>query len=134
MATILAHLHLKPGAQASFEQTIRSLFEVSHRSEPALRRYEYWRAQEPGHYYCLLSFDDFMGFMTHQSSSYHEAAVEPLMGQIAQMRLEWVDPVQGAAPLPMTRAQGVPGSATELVRKYAEMMPVCEADWWLPLR
>ena len=134
MATILAHLQVKPGAEASFEQTISGLFEMSHASEPALRRYEYWRAQAPGHYYCLLAFDDFMGFMAHQCSAYHEAAVEPLMGQIEQMRLEWVDPVQGAAPLPTTRAQRVPESATELVKKYAEMMPVSEADWWLPLR
>lgn len=134
MATILAHLQVKPGAEASFEQTIRNLYEISHRSEPALRRYEYWRAQQPGLYYCLLAFEDFMGFMAHQCSDHHETAAAPLMGQIAQMQLEWVDPVQGAAPLPTTRAQAVPASASELVQKYAQMMPVSEADWWLPLR
>lgn len=134
MATILAHIRVKPDNEASFEQTIRRLYAASHGSEPGLRRYEYWRSQEAGLYYCLLSFDDFRAFLSHQCSDHHEAAVAPLMAQIGAMKLEWVDPVQGAAPLPLTRAQPVDASAGELVRKYAQMCPVQEADWWLPLR
>jgi quinol monooxygenase YgiN len=134
LATILAHIRVKPGHEASFEQTIRHLYAVSHGNEPGLRHYEYWRAQEARLYYCLLAFDDFMAFLSHQCSAHHEAAVEPLMAAIEAMQLEWVDPVQGAAPLPATRAQAVEASASELVHKYAQMCAVQEADWWLPLR
>lgn len=110
------------------------LFASSHASEKALRRYEYWRAQEPGKYYCLLAFDDFLGFMAHQASEHHEAAVPALMGTIADMRLEWIDPVTGAAPLPPTLPQAVPNGASDLIKRYAAMMPVAVADWWLALR
>lgn len=134
MATILAHLRVKPGLEAPFEQTIRRLYAASHAREPGLRRYEYWRSQEAGLYYCLLSFNDFAAFLSHQCSEHHEAAVAPLMAQLDAMKLEWVDPVQEAAPLPVTRPQPIDASASELVRKYAEMCPVQEADWWLPLR
>ena len=134
MATILAHIQLKQGCEAQFEAVARNLFALSHGSEKALRRYEYWRAQEPGKYYCLLAFDDFLGFMAHQSSEHHEAAVPVLLATIADMRLEWIDPVQGAAPLPPTLPQAVPSEASTLIKRYAEMIPVSVADWWLALR
>jgi quinol monooxygenase YgiN len=134
MATILAHIRIKPGSEPAFEQTARAMFMSSHGREPALKRYEYWRSQAPGEYYCLLAFDDFMGFMTHQSSPHHEAASAPLMEVIADLRLEWLDPVQGASPLPATRPQSLPSDADDLVRRYADMMPVVMADWWGPLR
>lgn len=134
MATILAHIRVKTGSEPDFERTVRELFEHSHGSEPGLRRYEYWRGQEPGHYYCLLAFDDYAGFLTHQSSPHHEAATPQLMTQIASLRLEWLDPVQGASPLPSTAPQSLPADATELVRRYAEMIPVEMAGWWQPLR
>lgn len=134
MATILAHLRIKPGREQEFEQTAQAMFESSHGREPALKRYEYWRSQRVGEYYCLLAFDNFLGFMTHQSSAHHEAAAAPLMEVIAELRLEWIDPVQGASPLPATREQSLPADASELVRRYAELMPVVMADWWGPLR
>ena len=130
MATILAHIRVKPGAEAEFEATARAMFAASHGKEKALRRYEYWRAQYPGEYYCLLSFDDYDGFMAHQTSPHHEAAAGPLMDQIADMRLEWVDPIEGASPLPATRAATAPADADELTKRYAEMIPVVIADWW----
>lgn len=134
MATILAHIRIKPGLEAAFERTAQAMFVSSHGREPNLKRYEYWRSQTAGEYYCLLAFDDFMGFMKHQSSSHHEAAAEPLTEMIAELKLEWVDPVQGASPLPPTRSQTVPPDADAVVRRYAEMMPVVMADWWAPLR
>lgn len=133
MATIIAHIRVKAGREAEFEQTARAMFAASHGNEAALKRYEYWRCQNPGEYYCLLAFDDFLGFMAHQSSPYHEAAAAPLMEVIADLRLEWIDPVQGASPLPATNPQDVPADADQLVRRYAEMMPVVMADWWTPL-
>ena len=134
MATILAHIRIKQGSEAQFETTVRELFSISHGSEKALKRYEYWRGQEPGTYYCLLAFDDFLGFMAHQSSAHHEAAVPALMAAIDDMRLEWVDPVQGASPLPATAPQVVPDSASDLIKRYAEMIPVSVAAWWSTLR
>lgn len=134
MATIIAHIRVKPGLEAAFERTARAMFAASHSKEKALQRYEYWRSQRAGEYYCILAFDDFRGFMTHQSSPHHEAAAAPLMDQIAELRLEWVDPVQGASPLPPTEPQALPADADALVRRYAEMMPVVMADWWTPLR
>ena len=134
MATIIAHIRVKPGSEVAFEHTARAMFASSHGAEPALRRYEYWRGQASGEYYCLLAFDDFSGFMAHQSSPHHEAAAAPLMDVISDLRLEWVDPVQGASPLPPTRPQALPQDADDLIRRYAEMMPVAMADWWAPLR
>lgn len=134
MATILAHIRVKVGLEAEFERTARAMFAASHGNERALKRYEYWRSQNEREYYCLLSFDDFIGFMQHQSSPHHEAAAAPLMDVIADLRLEWIDPVQGASPLPSTRPQAVPAEADALVRSYAEMMPVVMADWWAPLQ
>lgn len=134
MATIIAHIRVKTGCETAFEQTARAMFVSSRGKEPALRRYEYWRGQNPGEYYCLLAFDDFLGFLAHQSSPHHEAAAALLMEVIDELRLEWVDPVQGASPLPPTRHQAAPSDADALVRRYAEMFPVALADWWAPLR
>ena len=134
MATILAHISLKPGCAARFEETARAMFAASHGKEAALKRYEYWRAQEPDHYYCLLAFDDFMGFMAHQTSPHHEAAAAPLMDVIADLKLEWLDPVEGASPLPATNAQQIPDTASDLLKSYAEMFPVNMAPWWAKLR
>lgn len=130
MASILAHIRVKPGSEASFEATIRPLFAESHVVEKALRRYEYWRAQEPGLYYCLLAFDDFLGFLRHQSSAHHEAAAPALMEMISDLRLEWLDPVTGACALPQTVSLAVPDDASTLIKQYAGMFPIRVAAWW----
>lgn len=134
MASLIAHIRVKPGREADFEQTSRALFAASHAREPALRRYEYFRGQAQGAYYCLLAFDDAVGFLTHQSSAHHEAAAAPLMEMVEALNLEWVDPVQGASPLPPTAPQPTPANADAAMRRYAETMPVISANWWTPLR
>jgi len=134
MASLIAHIRIKPGREAAFEGTARTLFATSHALEPALRRYEYFRGQAPGAYYCLLAFDDAVGFFVHQASAHHEAAAAPLMEMIESLSLEWVDPVQGASPLPPTTPQDAPASADAAMRRYAETMPVTPAAWWAPLR
>ena len=134
MATILAHIKIKPGSEARFESVVRKLYAQSHAGEQALRRYEYWRGQEPGTYYCLLAFDDFLGFMAHQASPHHETAAPLLIDALADMKLEWVDPIQDASPLPASVPQQVPDTASDLVKRYAEMFPVAEAAWWSALR
>lgn len=132
MATFLAKIKIIEGREAAFEHTAREMFEATHANEPSCRRYEYWRAAEPRTYYCLESFDDYLGFMNHQASPHHEA---PDFGSmIEHIELEWLDPIQGASDLVPTESQAVPDDASDLVRQYAEAMPVVMQDWWRKLR
>lgn len=132
MATILAHIKIFAGKEQEFEKIIRPLYEASHRLEPKLRRYEYWRGTEPGQYYCLLSFDDFVGFMEHQSSDHHEAPDFPAL--LENIQLEWLDPVAGASDLVATEPQELPADANDLMREYAKNYSVQVQDWWKKLR
>lgn len=134
MATILAHISVRPGAEADFEAISRDLYTESHGSEEGLLRYEYWRGAEPGTYYTLLSFQDFRSFIAHQTSDHHEAASPRLGGVITGLRLEWLDPVDGASPLPRTEAQDLSSVSDELTRVYAERFAARIAPWWTSLR
>ena len=78
MATCLVHMRVKEGQAAAFEALARRLYAASTGHEPGMRRYEYWRGREPNSYYCLESFDDYAGFLAHETASYHEAAAEPI--------------------------------------------------------
>jgi quinol monooxygenase YgiN len=130
MATILAHIRVKPGTEAAFEDIARRLFSATHDTETGVRRYEYWRGTEPRTYYTLLAFDDFRTFIRHQTSEHHEAA-SPEIGKVVEaLRLEWVDPVQGASDLPPTASQELPVDADELTRTYATRFAAQIADWW----
>ncbi len=134
MATILAHITVRPGTEAAFERIARDLFQATHASEPRMRAYDYWRGADPRTYYSLLSFDDFHGFLEHQTSDHHETA-SPELGQVIEaIRLEWVDPIEGASTFVMTDTQPVPDDAPELVRRYARRFAPQLADWWNPLR
>lgn len=134
MATILAHITVRPGSESDFEAISRELYETSHESETGLLRYEYWRGSEPGSYYTLLSFVDFASFIAHQTSDHHEEA-SPKLGQVLTgIRLEWIDPVDGAAPLPRTEAQDLSAAADELTRRYAERFAARVAPWWQTVR
>jgi quinol monooxygenase YgiN len=134
MATILAHITVKPGNEARFEEVARQLHRATHEREHAVLRYEYWRGAEERTYYSLLSFTDNDGFLAHQTSDHHEAA-SPAIGELVEsVRLEWVDPVAGASSLPATRPTEVPADASDLWRRYARWFAVQEAPWWLPLR
>lgn len=134
MATILAHITVREGAEPEFEEIARTLFRASHATEPGLLRYEYWRGEAPRSYYTLLSFDDFAAFIEHQTSDHHEEA-SPTIGRLVEnLRLEWVDPVAGAAPLGESRPMDLSGDQRELVRKYARLFAVREAEWWDDLR
>lgn len=128
MATFLAKIKIIEGKEALFEATAREMFTATHRHEPSCRRYEYWRGAEPRTYYCMESFDDYVGFMKHQASPHHEA---PDFGSmIEHMDIEWVDPIQGACDLVPTEPQELPADAGELMRQYAETMPVVMQEWW----
>jgi quinol monooxygenase YgiN len=132
LATLLVHLEARKGQEAAFEATARELYEKTHALEPGCRRYEYWRGAEPGHYYALLSFDDFRAFIEHQSSDHHEAPDYGAM--LEEVRLEWVDPVQGACELVPTNNQAMPDSASDLMKTYAQQYVADVQDWWAKQR
>lgn len=134
MATILAHLRVRPGCEAQFEAIARRLHDATHATEPDVVRYEYWRGADERTYYTLLSFPDVNTFLAHQTSDHHEVA-SPELGQVLEaIRLEWVDPIQGASPLARTEAQELPADADELTKKYGERFAAQIASWWGPLR
>ncbi len=134
MATLLAHITVKPGFEARFEAIARTLHERTHADEPAVVRYEYWRGAAPRTYYTLLSFTDHRAFIAHQTSDHHEQA-SPQIGEcVEDLRLEWVDPIVGAAELVPTEMQQAAPNADELTVRYTERFAADVADWWLGLR
>lgn len=130
MATLLAHLTVRAGGEARFEELARELYDASHTGEPGLVRYEYLRAAERRHYYCLLSFDDEAAFLRHQASDHHESATSELQELLEASRFEWVDPVDGASPLGATDAGGPAPAAGDLERAYHRAMGVVVSEWW----
>jgi quinol monooxygenase YgiN len=134
MATLIAHIRVVEGAEARFESMIRALHRSTHDTEPAVRRYEYWRGAEPREYCALIAYDDFRGFITHQTSDHHESASPDLREVIESLRLEWVDPVAGASDLPSTEMQPALPDADDLTRRYTDRYAAQIAPWWLALR
>lgn len=134
MATLLAHITIKPGKEAEWEDICRRLHADSHGSEPGLRRYEYWRGAEPRTYYTLLAFDDHRSFIAHQTSDHHETESPKIGACVESLRLEFVDPVQGASDLPPTEHQSAPDGADELTTKYTDRFAAQVAEWWMSLR
>ncbi len=130
MATLLAHIHVKPGCEAEFEEIARELHRKTHAHETGCLRYEYWRGAEPGLYYSLLSFEDFHAFLRHQVSDHHEAASPRIGALCADVKLEWVDPVAGAADLPTTEMQPLPDGADEKTELYHKVFAATVQDWW----
>ena len=61
MATLLAHITVRPGAEVEFETLARTLYEQTHAIETGVLRYEYWRGSDERTYYTLLSFVDHRG-------------------------------------------------------------------------
>jgi quinol monooxygenase YgiN len=134
MATILAHITIREGKEAEFEAVARELYTASHGSEEGLRYYEYWRGAEPRTYYTLLAFDDHRAFIAHQTSDHHEDA-SPVLGQVIEgIKLEYVDPIQGASPLPATEVQDAPPDADELTAEYTKSYAAQVASWWNGVR
>jgi quinol monooxygenase YgiN len=134
MSTILAHLKVKPGSERRFEEIAAALYAGTHANETRVRRYEYWRGEEPGSYYTLLSFDTEDGFLEHQTSDHHETA-GPLLGEVmASLRLEWVDPIGSSSPLTPTNRTPLRPDATDLWKTYHERYAAKVQAWWQPLR
>lgn len=129
MATLLAHVTVKPGMEDHWEGIARTVFAATHENEPACRRYEYWRGTDPRTYYVLLAFDDFDGFMTHQVADYHHNA--NFGDCFEDFKLEWIDPIQGASELGPSDPAGVErDDASELWNTYVRNHRAELPAWW----
>ncbi|HIG39486.1 MAG: antibiotic biosynthesis monooxygenase family protein [bacterium] len=100
MTTILAHIEIRPGKEEKFEAIMKDMVTSTFASETGVNRYEYFKGQKQNFYYCLLSFADKWAFYRHQNSDHHEGHD---FGDVLQnIRLEYLDPVEDANPLPPT--------------------------------
>ena len=128
MATLLAHIRIKPGAEAEWEAAMANLVENTLANEAEVIRYEYWKGQEPLTYYAFLSFTSKNAFFTHQDAPYHRSQA---YGDIFDdIRLEFVDPVSTASPLPRTENPALPEDAPDGIKEWETTSPVQIADWW----
>lgn len=134
MATILAHIKVRSGSEARFEEIAAELYRSTHSTEANVLRYEYWRGQEPGRYYTLLAFTDYRSFLHHQTSPHHHTVAAELGEVIEDIELEWVDPMVSAAPLPPSIAQEISTDADDLTKAYAKRNPALIAPWWTARR
>lgn len=131
---MLAHITVREGREAEFEAIARRIYEATHRLEPFVLRYEYWRGAAPRTYYTLLSYPDFLSFIVHQTSDYHEEASPEFRPVFESFKIEWVDPIARACPLVATEPQDAPADADELTARYAQQFRAEVAPWWAPLR
>jgi len=128
MATLLAHLKVRPGKEQAFEDVQKALWQETWQNEPDILRYEHYRGREPGSYYAILAFKDFAKFIAHQTAPYHE---EPdWEGIFESVDLEWLDPIQGSNDLGPTREQDLGQELTERERYYVERSLCTRAAWW----
>ena len=130
MATMLAHIRIKAGCEAAYEDIQSWLHQQTHNHELSIGRYEFFREQTQGEYYGLLSFDDFNGFIHHQCSDYHETFVGKFSELVEASTFTWIDPLPNASTLTPTKTQALPEDASETARKYEKMLDVKEPTWW----
>ena len=134
MSTLLARIQVHSGKESLFEEVMAYMYQETHGRETDVLRYEYWRGQKPGRYYCLLSFRDNLSFWRHQASPHHEGQMARFQDCIADLELEVIDPVADASPLPPAAAAGDLSAEPHDVRLQAEQYPVELASWWLQVR
>ena len=128
MATLLAHIKIKPGGEAVWEAAMAKLVENTLANESEVIRYEYWKGQEPNSYYGLLSFTSKHAFFVHQDADYHR---DGGYGEVIEdIKIEFVDPVADASPLPRTENPPLPDDASDGMREWEDISPVEVADWW----
>ena len=128
MATILAHIEINPGAETQWEAIMSDMVSQTFAHEEGVLRYEYFKGQSPLHYYCLLSFEDKWAFYLHQASEYHQG--HDFESVLANVELEYLDPVKGACALPPTLNPGLPSDASDALRVTEATFPINLPAWW----
>ena len=129
MATMLAHIKIRDGAEQKWEEIMKFLVDNTLEHESEVVRYEYWKGSEPNHWYGLLSFTSKEAFFVHQDADYHRSP--DFDACIEEMKLEFVDPVQTASPLAPTENQPLREDAPDGLKEWENITPVQMADWWL---
>ena len=76
MTTLLAHIRIKPGAEPQWEAIMADMAHQTWSTETGVKRYEYWKGEEPNLYYCLLSFVSKEAFYRHQCIAVLDFTVE----------------------------------------------------------
>jgi quinol monooxygenase YgiN len=129
MTTLLAHIQIKPGKAEKWNAIMQDMVAETFGTETGVRRYEYWKGEAENSYYCLLSFDDKWAFYRHQMSPHHER--HDFADVLAGIRLEYVDPVEGAAVgLAPTLDPPLPDSADDSMVTAQERYPLTVPGWW----
>ena len=77
MTTLLAHIEIKPGREAQFEDIMRDMVQKTLSEEDGVLRYEYFKGQQDNFYYCLLAFRD-KGVLRAPKLPYHEGTTSAL--------------------------------------------------------
>lgn len=112
-----------------FETLAAELWEVSHRSEPGLHRYEYLRGTDPGTYLTSMIFADYEAFLFHQASPHHVSYGEQMRPLMASLDVEYAQPVDGTFGRPdvdVAPSDVDPGK----VEYYRERYPEPSSQWW----
>ncbi len=91
--TFIATLVVKQGMEAEFERLQRELSQLTHASEPATLVYDVIRHRtRPSTYVVYGRFRDEAAFQAHQTTSFHDRLVPPILACLAQqMDLQFFD-------------------------------------------
>ena len=108
MATLMAYMKIREGKEAEYEDQQAWLYEQTHANEERVRRYEFFRGQDRGEYYAILSFDDHW--------------------------VKWIDPLGRASKLAPTNPQAPQEGATALMIENSKSMEIVVPQWWKALR
>ena len=135
MSSLLAHVKVVEGQEQKFEELQKELYKQSHANEDCIIRYEHYRGRQKNSYYSLLVYPTYLDFLIkHQISKHHEEAGAQFGGVIESLDLEWLDPIENAAPVGITEMQELPENAPELAKEYIETYPAVVQKWWFDLR
>lgn len=128
MTTILAHIEIKAGKEEKFESIMQDMVKKTLARESGVLRYEYFKGQKENFYYCLLAFEDKWAFYQHQNSAHHES--HDFSDVLENIKLEYLDPVDDASPLPHTLDPPLTDKMPEAMRTAQRLYPSQIADWW----
>ena len=135
MSSLLAHVKGVEGQEKKFEELQKELYNQSHENEDCIIRYEHYRGRDKNSYYTLLVYPTYLDFLLkHQISKHHEEAGAKFSGVIESLDLEWLDPIENAAPVGITKMQELPEGSPELAKDYIKTYPAIIQNWWLKLR
>jgi quinol monooxygenase YgiN len=138
---LLAHIVVSADSAARFEELARHLARESVTREAGLRRYEYFRREEPDHFLAVMAFDNYEAFIVHQASEHHHVLAGAMRDMIVEIRLERIDPISGCSILAPVSEVAVASVGPDLSRPtdaeltarsthYEQRYPLSPVSWW----